>query len=747
MSATSHIVQMLDKNMVLKDVQVEKGIFLTSTSDNTWQLREGGSVLPPPNSQWAEIYAGKPWATFDGLVLSTDRTSYITRDGKCVMKSTIRRLGAPWGKETPWLEKMFTFPNSQVKNFLNACRGTYGKVADTLRVAIVGSKSREGSGLWHKLYATYALSLANQVFIDFYDPAEVEEYWEYSTNQGVVTCAWIPELFDVREMSDYDVVIDDAWLQGSSSLGFSIPFGSQKGVPSGVPFLHPTERRLFTSKVSSYVSPCPCSLCVEISKCVDSYVQYQVLRMYCSRLGHYTACDSAFYTKDLNVVAGFLREISTHSVVDLRTKTMIRGLLSVCEEIPLDVDKGIVRHGKGSPQFEAFSRYQIDTPNTAREVYRHLKGKKVAFIGVRPHVLGDTPTQALWNSACHLETGVEFVFVNSNRLWSQILSTPFSPSYVYVPEHISGESHPDWQETSIFPAIPGFKCWTKKDDQPEPVFQPCQILNGVVHQPTSLYPILDVSVLGRVIRPASEQVVKTVLTWFTIEDGVICRRDDPTYQSLEGLIALGFNGEWAVCNDPRTPSGSIRVGSYSMGFFSPMPPIDVTYLEKIGKRVTEKEYGAARDAHGDMFEVSLTSICKVRPKKRPGKKDVPYNEGTLTFRFKNVPVPLCFLPYLEALSVSPFYQLMQDFDKWDSVKSEWDKLWRIHGDTYIDLNHKGRGAIIVIHPHEKGVAHKDDVGETIVEQLLTIKTVHAPHRSVRPQPSKDPSKKGPKKKK
>jgi len=734
MSATSHTILMLDVNKKVYERTVEKGVFLTSVEQSSWQLREGCAVLPQVEIGWSEIYRGKPWSHLSNLVLSPDRTTFLTKDGKVVLKSHVRQFGAAWGKESVWLEKMFTYPNSQVKNFMNACRATFGIRKPVCRIAVVGSKSREGSGLWHKLFAMYALSFSEQVFIDFFDPAEIEQYWEYSTQSGTVTCAWIPDLFPVTEMSDYDVVIDDAWLQGSSSLGFSIPFGSQKQKNSGKGdlFLHPTERRLFTSETSSYISPCSCCLCVEISKCVTTFVQYQILRMYCSRLGHYTGCDSAFYTKDLNVVAGFLREMTTSAAVDLRTKTMVRGLLSVCEEIPLEVERGTVHHGKGAPKFEAYSRYQIEAPVAQRTVHSHLSQRKVVFIGVSPSVLGDTPVKALWNSACHVETGVDFVFVNSARIWSQVVSTPFSPTYVYVPEYISGEMHPDWEKADM-PQVDDFVCWMRKKEPEERlVFKPCQLINGVEHPPTSLYPVLDVSVLGRPLQVKSSKVVTPVLTWFTVAEGKITRIDEPTFQAVDLLFAMGYNGEWSVCNNPKTPSGSIRVGTFSIGFFSPLPPIDVRYLLLIGKRVSEQDYLSARDLHGDMFEVALTDICKVKPS---GKKK-GYNEGTLVFRFKNVPVPLCFLPYLAPLRSSPFYKMMEDFDKWDSVRSEWDKLWRIHSDVYVDARHSGKEKGVTIHPHEKFVAHQQDVGENIVLDLLKRLPAPAQHHSVQPRPGK-----------
>jgi len=197
MSATSHTILMLDVNKKVYERTVEKGVFLTSVEQSSWQLREGCAVLPQVEIGWSEIYRGKPWSHLSNLVLSPDRTTFLTKDGKVVLKSHVRQFGAAWGKESVWLEKMFTYPNSQVKNFMNACRATFGIRKPVCRIAVVGSKSREGSGLWHKLFAMYALSFSEQVFIDFFDPAEIELL-------GIFHTKWYSNLcVDTRFVSCY----------------------------------------------------------------------------------------------------------------------------------------------------------------------------------------------------------------------------------------------------------------------------------------------------------------------------------------------------------------------------------------------------------------------------------------------------------------------------------------------------------------------------------------------------------------
>jgi hypothetical protein len=261
--------------------------------------REGVEVECRLDVDWSRIYPGTRWSTWGGIRMSMDRAYYVLPDRSAILKSTIRRIaGRTDLDEHLWLHRMFTFPNGQVKNFVNACRASFGLGRKMCTVAVVGSKAREGGGTWHRLFAAYLSSLYEEVWIDFYDPAETPSYWQLVTSTSKVTCQWIVEEVQPTMVQDYDIIIDDVWYDGRPGLVKELSHGSLKGsyLSEGyLPFLHPTETRKIVAPCSSYKSPCLCMLCQELAKCSRDFEQYQTLRMMCSRLGHNTSCEAAFF--------------------------------------------------------------------------------------------------------------------------------------------------------------------------------------------------------------------------------------------------------------------------------------------------------------------------------------------------------------------------------------------------------------------------------------------------------------------
>jgi len=198
--------------------------------DTKQSATSSGMTLEHNECDWSLFYGDSPWVRWSNVRLNQDRSVYVTPDRKVLMTSTIRMASkCKFGGEHAWLHKMFTIPNSQVKNFLNACRGLYGNWKDEMSIAVVGSKAREGTGLWHQLFALYALTRSSLVYIDFYDSAEIANGQVISIDGKNAHCTWIPEFIDEQTTSEYDVVIDDAWLSGAVSTGFKIKAGSVKG--------------------------------------------------------------------------------------------------------------------------------------------------------------------------------------------------------------------------------------------------------------------------------------------------------------------------------------------------------------------------------------------------------------------------------------------------------------------------------------------------------------------------------------
>lgn len=429
-------------------------------------------------------------------------------------------------------------------------------------------------------------------------------------------------------------------------------------------------------------------------------MEYQILRMYCSRLGHKTYCSSAFYTDDLNVVAGFIRELSSSSVVEIRTNTMIRGLLSACEEIPVDMKRGVIRHADGKRGFEQYSRFTLHE-RIHDPVVNHMKNKSVLFVGVSPSVIGDTLIQVPNSSATHLQPGVDYVFVGSAVLWSQINGSPYSPKAVYS-QTFDPENFPDWQLSKL-PAVGAYKPYERKQGKTTTTnVQVGQLFRGKLHPPSSLAPYLDTNELGGVLQKY-EKKVASVYKWFLVRDCKALIINDPTYLHNNDLFAIDRDYNWTLVRK-GTPSGNIRIGNHYYGYYAQVHE-DMELFSLVGTDILQKKYEQLDAIWGDVFEVSLSDIREIKTSRKKGKSKTKSSVqmlGRLHIRFKNQPVPLSLIPYLDSLSHSPFYAFMVDNCNEKNIVSAWDSLWRIHSVVYEDT--KNGKKKVKIDPHDKGVA-------------------------------------------
>jgi hypothetical protein len=520
-----------------------------------------------PAIDWPRIYKGKPWAAWSDVRLSQDRSMYVFPNSDLLLKSTIRRvaeLSLP--QEHLWLKRMFSMPNSQVKNFMAACRGLYGNEKKSMTIAVVGSKAREGTGLWHKLFAIYALSRSEEVHIDFYDSAERATYCTIDMGARRATCTWIPEFIPDWLVQEYDVVIDDAWLQGRSGLGVEIARGSAKGRGDDL-FLHPTETRQFKSKVSSYQTPCPCALCVEIARCVDSYEEYQVVRMNCTRLGHNTNCVSAFYNQDLSAMSGFMKELMTKPQVEIRTNMMIRGLLSVMEEVPLIVDGAIVTTREGVPEFSQVTRYDKREVVEFSNDYPHLSGKKVLFVGVPARVLGQTKILSVFaDTAQHKVAHTEAIVVANSQLWAQVTAArphmgKVPDIYAPVSEVDAARSFPGWRSLGL--SVGHFLGYRLVDSVSQEL-KVGQYCGKEWYPPMRLVPTLDVTRLGYPLIEGPLDMRSA--SYWRISKGELMPQQDPTFTQIDDLLIVDVNGFWRMAHTKNVSSGHLQFGNYSYAF-------------------------------------------------------------------------------------------------------------------------------------------------------------------------------------
>lgn len=644
--------------------------------------------LEPDVTDWSKIYLDKPWAKWSNARLSQERYSYVLPDQSVLLKSTIRRAGKLTGPdEHQWLHKMFSMPNSQVKNFMNACRGLYGNEKKIMSIAVVGSKAREGSGLWHKLFALYALSRSAEVYIDFYDSAERDSYCVIELDGRKATCSWISQFIELSAVQEYDVVIDDAWIQGSSSLGVEIPAGSIKKGGDTV-FLHPTETRLFKSGVSSYVPPCECLLCVQIAKCVDSYPEYQTIRMYCTRLGHNTNCSSAFYTQDLKAVSGFMRELLTKPQVELRTNMMIRGLLSIMEEIPVEVNGAIVTTHDGLPKFSYVSRFDTKEIAEFTSEAPHLNGKRVLFIGVPSRVIEHTRIlDVIGDSAMHSAPRTDAVFVSNKRTWSQALTTRHRILEIYAPIEPDDAllTFPGWHPSGH--CVGKFIGYCSKVDIDESL-RIGQMCNGELFPPMRLLPYLDVSRLGYPLVDGKLDV--SSFSYWRIVDQELLPEKDPTFLSLSGLIMVDHKGKWQLVHGPDRTSGHLKFGIYSYNYYH-----DYDKLGKEAKSLVElllysQEYPISKSKYLYLQEQLPQLVIEAKEQRKDkGKRGKYEPKVKLTFYWTQKMLPDFANQVMLSLHRSPVYLSLQNSLP-DKYESDWSHAVYAYNADYYDGAKKGK---------------------------------------------------------
>lgn len=365
------------------------------------ETRYDGVVLRSGDPSWvAKIYPHDPWGKWGGITFNDFKTAFQLPSGERVLfQKVLRAFGAVTAAIKPydWLDRVLTFPNGQVKNFLVACRTVVGK-GEQIKICVRGSKSQQGGGIWHKYFALFCSLKYSSVFVDFFDPNEIDASW--TLEEPRLSCQWFARAYEGRG-EGYDVVVDDAWVPGEGVIDL-LPISrvfSLKGVDNDkragfVPFLHTGETRTFSHPGSSFASPCPCMVCRCISSSVECFSHYSFLRSLCTRLGHTTSCGRVPGMHDISSCGDLLRELETRTSVQLSRPSLIRVLMSVSEEVPLsftggkevflDRSKAVsfvpLVHGEG----------HLSPVADSSDIVPWLMGKKATFVGVDPSVFGRT---------------------------------------------------------------------------------------------------------------------------------------------------------------------------------------------------------------------------------------------------------------------------------------------------------------------------------------------------------------------
>jgi len=415
------------------------------------RCREGVELPQTTKEAIRRLYPGDEWGDWGGIRMSTDRTVFVLPDSKPVRRTTIQRVLGETDTPIHLLVSYMTIPNGQVKNFLNACRACVN-VAGPVRVAVAGSKSMEGGGLWHKYFALWLSMRSNSVVIDFYDPAEKRNEWDLELWGTTISCEWIPEKVTYVGLlqQGYDVIVDDVWtFEEGPGLKLKKEYPehySLKGRPDSegfVPFLHSTETRKFSHQPPvSKLGGCRCMLCRVCKECSTTWDSYVMLRHLCSRLGGDTSCFGVSFAKELELVGVIHKLILSQPVMEIKSDAVLRAIMSISEEIGLTVSDRFAQYNPdGVPTFIPMGRYE-KRKIRAEQNYEWLQDKRVLFCGVSSTVLGTTRLNRVKYDG---DGECDVVFVNGPDVWTQRLSAPI----VYAPMTVNEvhEVFPDWRAT------------------------------------------------------------------------------------------------------------------------------------------------------------------------------------------------------------------------------------------------------------------------------------------------------------
>jgi hypothetical protein len=364
--------------------------------DTDFTRTKEGVVLPDTTRETVQrLNQGFPWETWGGLRLAKNRCLFVRPDGSPLLFSTVRNIlgdiDTPVRSVLPYL----TCPNGQVKNFLNCCRAV-GFLRSGMAIAVIGSKSMEGGGSWHQYFIYYLLLFEKDVIVDFYDYSEIPLVKSYKSSHATVTAEWISSPFEPSLQKKYDVIIDDAWTI-TSGPGLSLSFTGQyswkgKGENS-VPFLHPSEERTFSQPPKTIViTGCKCPTCRVIKEAVNNYDQYLLIRTFCGRLGYDAPCVGVPNLSDMRGLAEMLRRILSEPYIEMERQGQLRYLISLCEEVGIEVRQGIVRRVDESQPIT--NRFSIRDGEIQEETYSYFEKKSVVFSGVSPSILGLTKIQS-----------------------------------------------------------------------------------------------------------------------------------------------------------------------------------------------------------------------------------------------------------------------------------------------------------------------------------------------------------------
>jgi len=490
------IVEMLGR-------QVKTTGIVADYRDTEHTRMKDGIMLPQLTKDLLGRFGQEKWTEWSQLRLDVSRCFYVQPSGNVVLRSTIERVLGKTASPHQLLATYMTVPNGQVKNFMNAVRSFNAlKVSGgRLNIVVVGSKAQEGGGMWHKYFALYVSRYA-EANIFFYDYAEIADSFEIN-GHFKVSMTWKVSGLQPSDITDkIDLLVDDVWTQSSGPsqkytfLPKHYTLKGDSSLQEGYePFLHESETRRFSSPPRVMIPECRCLLCDQIGRCSEDYAEYRFLRSLCSRLGHHSYCSGSAYV-DQQMVSRLLRDLYKLPQIELKGKAVVRGMLSLTEEIGFEVEGVIMRRVDKKPSFLTYTRFSEKyTVETKR--YPFLEGRTVSFAGVPASILGSTKIVRPGTSTVGPVSvnSRDVIFVNSFETWS--FHSTHSQVYAPYPIQEVRLKMPGWEQgsTQVDQYILYYRV-TVPSISPL-IVKPYQRLRGIDYDVSDLYPYIQSQVLPR----------------------------------------------------------------------------------------------------------------------------------------------------------------------------------------------------------------------------------------------------------
>jgi hypothetical protein len=288
--------------------------------------------------------------------------------------------------------------NGQVKNFLVALRTYWGNKAKTeVRILLKGSKMLSDSGLWVKAYGLFLTTFHDKVTLVCYDKGERDgkeiTRMQYGKREASLVIERISDYYSGTG-NGFDVLIDDAHMQGSIPMAPSTEFFSLKNPGPGQLFFSATETRRFSHVLGEphIKTSCHCNVCEMLSRIVTTFDAFHYLRGQLVSFGA-PVCDNKDFQGDQQAKSYLRKDLHTNPAVVLVEPYQRRAAIALSDEVPMKTSfSPLAVSLSDSPKIRSTDFvHNVGFCSSYESIeYLHFAGKNVRFYGVDPAILGTT---------------------------------------------------------------------------------------------------------------------------------------------------------------------------------------------------------------------------------------------------------------------------------------------------------------------------------------------------------------------